>query len=213
MLVRTNNFRQWRHDELHSPKYQKFKTDQMPIILKFYKQDYELLIAYYKHKYGKILKPVKRHANSSVEPSTNCPRCNAPHDYIYNNNGDKGQFLCKVCNERFHPNNHVTTPLKLLCPHCNHTLERIKSKKVFVIHKCRNLKCSYYLSTKKKVPKNISHTKLSRYKLHYIYREFIVDFFNVSLDSLPENASGLKFRGQSAHIMGLLLTTLTSNSL
>jgi len=206
LLVRTNNFRQWRHEELHSPKYQKFKTDKLPIILEFHKQNYEFLISYYKHKYGQLLKPVKRHANSSVDPSINCPRCNAPHDYIYNNNGDKGQLLCKVCSERFNPNNHVTKPLKLLCPHCNHTLERVKSKKVFVIHKCRNLKCSYYLSAKKKVPKNISHTKLSRYKLHYIYREFIVDFFNVSLDSLPDNASGLKFRGQSAHIMGLCLT-------
>ncbi len=206
LIVRTNNFRQWKHDELHSPKYKKFKTDKMPKIIEFYQQDYEFLIAYYEHKYGKLLKPVKRHANSSVDHSIVCPSCNAPHNYIYNNNGDKGQFLCKVCNERFNPNNYVTKPLKLLCPHCNHTLERIKSKKVFVIHKCRNLKCSYYLIAKKKVPKNISHTKLSRYKLHYIYREFIVDFFSVSLDSLPENASALKFRGQSAHIMGLCLT-------
>ena len=83
----------------------------------------------------------------------------------------------------------------------NQSLVRIKSKKVFVIHKC-----SYYLRAKKKVSKNISHNKLSRYKLHYIYREFIVDFFNVSLDSLPDNSSGLKFIGQSAYIMGLCLT-------
>lgn len=206
LLVRTNSFRQWRHDELHSPKYQKFKTDELPIIVKFHKQDYEFLIAYYKHKYGKLIKPVKRHANSSVDSSTICPRCGAPHDYLYNNNGDHGQFLCKVCNERFHLNNYVTKPLKLLCPHCRHTLEKVKNKKFFVIHKCRNLKCSYYLRAKKKVPKDATHTERSRYKLHYLYREFFVDFFKVSLDSLPDNASSLKFRGQSAHIMGLCLT-------
>ncbi len=205
-IVRTHSFRQWKHEELHSPKYQKFKTDEIPTILKFHEQDYNFLIEYYNHKYNKLLKPIKHRRTSSVDPSSKCPRCNAPHEYLYANNGSKGQLLCKVCSERFNPNNYVTKPLKLLCPHCNHTLERIKTKKVFVIHKCRNLKCSYYLRAKKKIPKNLSHTKLSRYKLHYLYREFIIDFFNVSLDSLPENASSLKFRGKSAHIMGLCLT-------
>ncbi len=206
LLVRTSTFRQWRHDELHSPKYQKFKTDELPIILKFYQQDYEFLIAYYKHKYGKLLKPVNRRGKNSVDTSVSCPRCNAPHDYIYKNNGDKGQLLCKVCDERFNLNNQVTKPLKLLCPHCRHALEKVKNKKFFVIHKCRNLNCSYYLRAKKKVPKNATHTQKSKYKLHYIYREFSVDFFKMSLDTLPKNASSLKFKGQSAHIMGLCLT-------
>jgi transposase-like protein len=56
------------------------------------------------------------------------------------------------------------------------------------------------------VPKKVSHEKLSKYKLHYIYREFTIDFFKVDLDSLPHNASSLQFRKQSAHIMGLCLT-------
>ena len=31
--------KQWAHDELYSPKYQKFLTDKLPIIKPFIKQD------------------------------------------------------------------------------------------------------------------------------------------------------------------------------
>ena len=43
-------------------------------------------------------------------------------------------------------------------------------------------------------------------KLHYLYREFTVDFFRMDLDSLPENSSSLKFSKHNAHIMSLCLT-------
>ena len=46
----------------------------------------------------------------------------------------------------------------------------------------------------------------NKYKLHYIYREFLIDFFRMSLDSLPKNASSLKFRKHDAHVMSLCLT-------
>lgn len=45
-----------------------------------------------------------------------------------------------------------------------------------------------------------------RYKLRYIYREFTVDFFSMDLNSLPKNASSLKFKKQNAHVMSLCLT-------
>lgn len=205
-ITRTNSFRQWRHDELHSPKYQKFKTDKLPIIRKFYQQDHIFLIEYYQYKYSKTIKPIKRRKDSNVSEEVCCPRCNAPHDYIYNNNGDKGQFLCKVCDEKFNECNNVTKPLKLLCPYCNNSLEKVKSRKFFFIHKCKNLKCSYYLKNKRKIPKDISHADKSKYKLHYIYREFTVDFFAMDLNKLPDWATSFKFKKQSAHIMGLCLT-------
>lgn len=34
--------KQWAHDELHSPKYQKFLTDELPVIKPFIKQDWQL---------------------------------------------------------------------------------------------------------------------------------------------------------------------------
>jgi transposase-like protein len=46
----------------------------------------------------------------------------------------------------------------------------------------------------------------NEYKLHYIYREFTVDFFKMDLSSLPKNASSLKFSKFDSHIMSLCLT-------
>ena len=46
----------------------------------------------------------------------------------------------------------------------------------------------------------------NKYKLHYIYREFTVDFFSMDLNSLPKNASSLKFNKHNAHVMSLALT-------
>ena len=46
----------------------------------------------------------------------------------------------------------------------------------------------------------------NKYKLHYIYREFTVDFFRMDLNSLPKGASSLKFTKHSAHVMSLCLT-------
>ena len=34
--------KQWAHDEIHSPKYQKFLTDKLPVIKPFIKQDWIL---------------------------------------------------------------------------------------------------------------------------------------------------------------------------
>lgn len=45
----------------------------------------------------------------------------------------------------------------------------------------------------------------TNYKLHYIYREFTVDFFAMYLNSLPKNASSLKFSKHNAHVMSLCL--------
>ena len=46
----------------------------------------------------------------------------------------------------------------------------------------------------------------SKYKLHYIYREFQIDFFKMDLNSLPKNASSLKFSKFDSHVMSLCLT-------
>ena len=46
----------------------------------------------------------------------------------------------------------------------------------------------------------------NKYKLHYIYREFTIDFFSMDLNTLPKNASSLKFSKHNAHVMSLCLT-------
>lgn len=84
----------------------------------------------------------------------------------------------------------------------------IKDRKHFVVHKCVNKKCSYYLHNLKKVdPKDLKEPNgKNKYKLHYIYREFLIDFFSMDLNSLPKNASSLKFNKHNQHVMSLCLT-------
>jgi len=199
--------KQWAHDEIHSPKYQKFKTDRLPVIQEFYKHDWEFLLQYYKWKYKKVLKPVQRRNGRTIPEDTFCPVCNAPHHYLYDNNGGNGQYQCKVCGQTFISGKNVSKPLKLKCPYCSHTLSPKKQRKFFVVHKCINKKCSYYLHNLRQVSKDtINSNEKYKHKLHYIYREFTVDFFKMDLDSLPKNAASLKFRKNSAHIMSLCLT-------
>ncbi|MEI3368607.1 MAG: hypothetical protein V8R03_06190 [Clostridium sp.] len=141
-------------DDSNSPEYQKFKVDRLPTILKFEKVDYKLLLAYYKHKYNKTLKPVQRRNGKSIPKKTKCPKCGAPHEYIYDNNGNKGQFKCKVCQLTFKEANYATKPLVFICPYCGATLTEQKQRKQFKIHKCNNSKCSYYQRNIKKLPKD-----------------------------------------------------------
>ena len=44
-----------------------------------------------------------------------------------------------------------------------------------------------------------------KYKLHYIYREFQIVFFHMDIQSLPKNASSLKFSKFDKNVIGLCL--------
>ena len=202
--------KQWAFDDSHSPKYQKFKIDELPVVIHHAQDwDWKDLLSYYDKRYHKKIKPVNRRSESTIPEDCSCPQCKAPSIYLYRNNGSKGQILCKVCQGLFSTNeNRFSKEYTLKCPHCGHALTHKKDRKHFIIHKCVNPKCPYYLHNLKKVDKkdlNEAHGK-NKYKLHYIYREFQIDFFRMSLDSLPKNASSLKFRKHDAHIMSLCLT-------
>lgn len=200
--------KQWAFDDSHSPKYQKFQVDELPVVKIFERQDWQFLLKYYEWRYHKVLGPVKRRNGKSIPDNIVCPVCGAPHQYIYDNNGGRGEYQCKVCGQNFQSGSYASKPMVLKCPHCGHALVRIKDRKHFMIHKCVNQKCPYYLRNLKKVDKadlNEEHGK-SKYKLHYIYREFNLDFFAMDLDSLPSNASSLKFSKFDSHTMSLCLT-------
>lgn len=207
-IARYIPLKQWAHDEIHSPKYQKFKTDRLPIIKPFVKQDWQLWNEYYRLCYGKAVDPVKTQKGKtrSVPKDTVCPLCGAPHEYIYDNSGGRGQYKCKICSQTFVNGEKVTAPLKLQCPYCGHALQPVKSRKHFRVHKCVNDGCPYYKRNLKKLPKGLPASEYWKYKLRYLYREFSVNFFDMELSRLPQWATNFKFRKNSAYIMGLCLT-------
>lgn len=204
--------KQWAFDDSHSPKYQKFKIDELPKII-YFKQDWDWtdLISYYKQRYAKTIKPVFRHRECDIPQDCHCPTCHAPVQYLMWNDGKKKrQVLCKVCQSRFSPtnDNRFSKTKVLRCPHCSNALVPKKDRKHFIIHKCVNPKCSYYLHNLKKVNKKDLKEDYAKnkYKLHYLYREFTIDFFQMDLSTLPKNASSLKFTKFDANTMSLCLT-------
>lgn len=201
--------RQWAHDDSHSPKYQKYKIDELPRIISIEPWDYRLFIPYIEWRYNKKITPVNRRSECDISDECKCPRCNAPKPYLYKNNGKARQILCKVCGTRFNQTDtRFSKTASLRCPHCSHALAAKKERTFFRIHKCVNPKCSYYLHNLRKVDKTdlAQDCGKNKYKLHYIYREFTVDFFRMDLNSLPKRASSLKFSKFNSHIMSLCLT-------
>ena len=206
--------KQWAFDDSHSPKYQKFKIDELPRI-EYFKHDWNWqdLISYYEQRYHKTIRPVFRHKGNGcdIPEDCTCPSCDAPMPYLMWNDGKKkSQLLCKVCQNRFSLakenrfyKNHI-----LRCPHCSHALVHRKDRKHFVVHKCVNAKCPYYLHNLEKVDKKDFEDEFgkNKYKLHYIYREFTIDFFSMDLNSLPKHASSLKFTKFDQNVLGLCLT-------
>ncbi len=63
--------KQWAFDDSHSPKYQKFKIDQLPKIIYYEIWDYKDYIPYLEWKYGKKIKPVSRRSECDIDD--NCP--------------------------------------------------------------------------------------------------------------------------------------------
>ena len=93
LLCRYVPLRQWAFDDSHSPKYEKFRTDELPKIIPIPHKDWKHLTREYQRTHdGKILAPVRRRKGCTIPADTRCPCCNAPADYIYRNNGSKGQL-------------------------------------------------------------------------------------------------------------------------
>jgi transposase-like protein len=197
-----------KHD-ITSPKYNKLVIDKLPIIKEPEKLDYKVLLAEHKALRGKILKPVNSRGANVVPAGTLCRRCGAPHIYLYDNTGGRGQLWCKVCGLKFNRLKKDPSPLSFYCPYCNTMLSKKIERSEFNVHKCVNKKCTFYLNALKKLSSDdlVEFQKDKfKFKVHYIFREFTTNFFKVDLDSMPKGSVNLKFRSFSSHIMGLCLT-------
>jgi len=200
--------------DITSPKYNKYTVDKLPLLVRppqavEKNYDYKVLLNNFRTHSGKELKPVKSRNGNATAPDIVCPHCGAPHIYIYDNSGGRGQFLCKVCDSTFFKGSSKPEPGVFYCPYCGHTLSKVKGRKRFNIHKCINKHCPFYLDNLKRLlPDNLAEYQQDKYKfkLHYIYREFTTDYFKMDLSSLPKGATNLSFRNFTPHIMGLCLT-------
>lgn len=191
--------------------YRKLQVDDLPIIETPEKLNYQVLIEEFLKKNGKPLKPVQRHSNAktTIPSSINCPRCGASSDYLYANNGDKGQYQCKVCTCLFNQKNHYSKEAILKCPYCSKTLEKIKERKDFDVFKCKNNVCPYYqkkregLSSKEK--KQFKKDPQA-FKMRYIFRQFHIDYHPLAKRSIKKPKVDLSRLYVSPHTLGLILT-------
>ena len=194
-------------DEPIDKPYRKLKVDDMPIFDKVQKYDYKVLLKKHTLDKGKELNPVN--SKVPVPDSISCPCCGAPHIYIYDNNGGRGQFKCKVCDATFNRKNHFSKSVTLRCPHCNKALEPIKDRKFFVVYKCKNNDCSFYIKNIKslnKAQRELFETKPHSFKVRYIYRAFNIDFKPLSRTSPVKGVVSLPKINSSNHVLGLVLT-------
>ncbi len=195
--------------DISSPKYNKLTIDKLPVIKKPEQLNYILLLEEYRVKHGKNLRPVNPRSKNLVSSDCICICCGAPHTFLYDNAGGRGQLMCKVCGHRFVRGKTSLKPITLICPYCGHALVQKKDRKHFNIHKCVNKSCSFYLDALNRlsIEERAEYQQdKHKFKLHYIYREFTIDFFKMDLSSLPKGATNLTFRNFSPHIMGLCLT-------
>ncbi len=131
---------------------------------------------------GKKVKPVQHRSNSlKLPPNCRCEHCNAPHDYLYLNDGRKGnQIRCKIC-KKLSPTHRVRKEslAKYWCPHCGYALGKWKVTELHTAYKCPNKKCSFFIENQNNLTKEerqmITEGKSSQFKLHYQYREYQFD--------------------------------------
>lgn len=199
--------------DLKSPKYKKLDVDKPPIVKDFVKLDYRQIIKRHKELWHKSIYPVKSRGGTPVSKDVSCPYCGAPHEFLYDNSGGRGQILCKICSCRFSPEREFISPVSLFCPYCGRPLSKVKTRKGFSIHKCVNDVCKFYLNSLKKLsPEDKAEFELhkERFKLRYLYREFHLKFSEMDLYSMPKGSVNFNFRDFSPHILGLCLTYMVN---
>lgn len=199
-----------RRDEPVDKKYRKMVVDTFPKIENIEKLDYTKILQEHLSNTGKEIKPVsRRKSNTSIDTYAICPRCNAPHQYLYDNNGGKGQYQCKLCKSTFKSGDKFKKEAIIRCPHCSRSLDKIKDKKAFFVYKCRNNKCSYYVSKLNTLTpeEKVRYKKDPQaFKLRYIYRLFDIDFKPLSKNSKITTPVSLPKIRVSSHVLGLILT-------
>jgi transposase-like protein len=174
------------------------------------------LLEAYQAKHGHPLKPVKIQDGKPVPQTEQCPLCKAPHQYLYYNDGKKRrQLLCKVCSSLFQAVNRSqrAAKAKYYCPHCNGALYRWKTRLDVIMHKCGNDNCPHRINALKQLnpaEQNLRHSKLSQFKLCYIYREYLFEAKELVTASPLKPSVDIRKIYNSPNVLGLILSFFVS---
>ena len=196
------------NDKPADERYRLFKVDENPIIEPFCKiehKDYKQLIK------DNDITPVKRRNGKDITINIKCPCCNAPKEYLYDNNGKQTQFQCKVCSTTFSINPKKNKDIVFKCPHCEYQLSLCHHREDFDVYRCQNNKCPYFLNNKKHLKGDDLKLYLEhheRVKLRYIYRKFNIEFPSLMQDyrDFIQTPIDISKAYKSQYIIGLCLT-------
>ncbi len=209
------------------PNYRKFSVDSLAPLTEpqhVKKEptpslDWRDLLASYHKKHAKPLGPVKYRASSPRIPElTRCPSCQAPHDYLYYNDGMKrSQLRCKVCGQLFQQEKRFRKgKTKYYCPYCQHALFTWKQKKEVTIYKCSNNACPHRIRKINKLnerEKALAQKRSSQFKLTYQYREYHYQPNELAPSQPEKQAVDLQNIHNGPHILGLVLAFYVSFAL
>ena len=160
------------------PNYRNFVVPPLPPLTELPQKveapvkNYKELLGEYEQVHGKPLSPVRHRVGSPRVPDrVVCPFCNAPHEYLYYNDGKKrSQMLCKVCGGLFQVEVRFRRKTQYYCPYCHHALFRWKERKEVTLYKCCNDVCEYRVRQIGKLnerERELIKTRSSQFKLTY----------------------------------------------
>jgi putative transposase len=210
------------------PHFRDFRPDplepltQPPGVKKKTEKDYKVILKEYQETHNKPLQPVNCVSKEAMVPSqVICPHCNAPHQYIYFNDGKKrSQLLCKVCNQRF----QLLKPLRksktqYYCPYCNHALFLWKKSAKVSTYKCCNDNCPHrieMLHKLKSAEKILQKLFPNHFKINYQSRQYHLtsDQYQHAAPKHPKTTKVDLLRiHKSDYVLGLVLACYVSFSL
>lgn len=173
--------------------------------------NFEQLLDEHMIKTGRELKPIRRRADAVIRfQDQTCPRCSAPSDYLYANNGKGNQLKCKVCAFRFQNGDaKKSKEVVLRCPYCNNRLGLHHHRSNFDVLYCGNDQCPYRLDQ----IAHFSATELkqfaaqpSSFKVRYTFRNFKFELKGLAPESPLQTKVDLSKIQASPEVLGLVLT-------
>ena len=173
--------------------------------------DFQQLIAEHQAKTGKLIKPIRRKSGTSIDfGDQTCPRCSAPSDYLYANNGKGNQLKCKVCAFAFQKGNaEKNKTVVLRCPYCQSRLSINHRRVKFDVWLCHNDKCPHRLKAITKLsPAELARfsEQPSAFKVRYTYRSYHFDLKGLATESPIQAPVDLSKIHASPEVLGLVLT-------